>query len=78
MRLYNCKYSSPDPAAQRPFGEKRGLGPLLMEVDDWCKCITAISDAELAQLLSLEGVDGSEKKKQMKTLERLVAAVLEH
>ncbi len=78
MRLYTCKYSAPDPAALPAFGEKRGLGPLTIDLEDWRKCITIISDAELANLLSLDGVDSADKKKQVKSLERMVAIVLEH
>ncbi len=72
MRLHTCKYSAPDPAALRAFGEKRGLGPLTIDVEDWRKCVTIISDAELAELLSLEGVEFSEKRKQAKNLEKKV------
>ena len=78
MRLYTCKYSAPDPAALRAFGEKRGLGPLMIEVEDKHRCVTIISDGELANLLSLEGVENAEKKKKSKALERMVAIVLEH
>ncbi len=75
MRLFTCIYSAPDPAALRAFGEKRGLGPLMIEVEDKRRCVTIISDGELANLLSLEGVDNAETKKQSKALERVVAIV---